>query len=327
MAISTDEFRKIWNRTRQTERVVHEFEVALVALAAAFCYAASNVLEHRKAAAAPRETSMRISLLWYLARQPIWWLAIAVDLGGFGFQVLALGLGDLLFVQPLLVMSLLFSLVLGAMRGSHRLSLAELGWATLLMAGLSTFLVVARPSGGFDERPFRAWTIPFLLLILLVGACVTMSRRATPAWRAVLLAAAAGTTFGVSSTLMKTFSHRLGDKGITAMITTWEPYAMALVVALGFLILQSAVPGRRPACRVALTRGGRADHRLCARPVAHARDAARPRTPGQGHDRALGRRHGGRCDQARPIGRRTGRRGTGARPGRPGHSAGHGGSG
>jgi hypothetical protein len=214
--------------------------VASVALGAAFCYAASNVLEHRRAALAPPDTSMRISLLWYLARQPVWWLGVAVDLGGFGFQAAALGLGDLLFVQPLLVTSLLFSLVLGAWAGSYRLSMSDLCWAGLLVAGLSVFLAVAAPSGGYDERPFRAWIIPFWLLILLVGGCVVLARKGPEAWRAVLLAAAAGSTFGVSSTLMKTFAHRLGDRGVVAMVSTWEPCAMAFVVALGFLIMQSA---------------------------------------------------------------------------------------
>ena len=220
--------------------MLHHLLVAFVALGAAFCYAASNVIEQRKAATAPPETSMRIGLLWYLAHQPIWWLGIIVDVGGFALQALALGLGQLLFVQPLLVTSLLFSLVLGAMTGSHRLSIPDLGWAVLLVSGLSIFLVVAAPSGGFDERPFTDWVVPFLLLLLVVAACVTLSEHGARAQRAMLLGAAAGATFGVSSTLMKTFSHRLGDGGVPALLSTWEPYAMGLVIALGFLLMQSA---------------------------------------------------------------------------------------
>ncbi len=183
---------------------------------------------------------MRIGLLWYLAHQPIWWLGIAVDVGGFGFQALALGMGELLFVQPLLVTSLLFSLVLGAKASSSRLSIPEITWAAVLLVGLATFLVVAAPGDGFDQRPFRAWVVPFMLLALLMGACVLASHRGAPAWQAALLAAAAGSAFGISSTLMKTFSHRLGDGGLTGMLTTWQPYAMGMVIVLGFLTMQSA---------------------------------------------------------------------------------------
>jgi putative Mn2+ efflux pump MntP len=57
--------------------------------------------------------------------------------------------------------------------------------------------------------------------------------------KAACLAAAAGTCFGVSSTLMKTFAHLLGQ-GITPMLRAWEPYALGLVIAVGFLLLSSA---------------------------------------------------------------------------------------
>ena len=64
---------------------------AALGLTAAFLYAVSNVLEQRKAAEAPPEASMRIALFWHLARQPLWWLGIAVDVGGLVFQIAALG--------------------------------------------------------------------------------------------------------------------------------------------------------------------------------------------------------------------------------------------
>ncbi len=221
--------------------VTHQFVVAAIALGAAFCYAASNVIEQRKAASAPPETSLRIALLWYLARQPIWWLGIGVDLGGFGLQVLALGLGTLVFVQPLLVASLLFSLVLGAMVGTLRLSWADVGWAVVFMASLSIFLVVAAPSGGVDQRDLRAWALPLALVAALVLGALGLSHRLAGGYRAAAMAAAAGMTFGVSSTLMKSFAHLLGHVGLTDTLADhWEPYALGAVVAAGFLILQSA---------------------------------------------------------------------------------------
>jgi hypothetical protein len=219
--------------------VGHLLGVALIALGAAFCYACSNVIEQRQASAAPPETSLRIALLWHLARQPIWWLGIAVDLSGFALQVLALGVGTLVFVQPLLVTSLLFSLVLGALAGSHRLSRKDIGWALVFMAALSIFLIVAAPSGGVDERSLRAWALPFALVAGLVAISLLISQRVTGAYRAAALAAAAGMTFGVSSTLMKTFAHQVANDGL-GLLAHWQPYALGLVVASGFLIMQSA---------------------------------------------------------------------------------------
>jgi len=213
--------------------------VALIALSAAFCYAASNVIEQRKAAGAPAETSLRIALLWHLAHEPIWWLGILVDLGGFGFQVLALRLGSLTFVQPMLVTSLLFSLLLGSRMDGVRAVRSDLAWAAVLTASLAVFLAVASPSGGFSERPFRAWITPLILVGGVIGCCLTIARRSEGAVRAAFLAAAAGTSFGVSSTLMKSFAHLL-TRGPVALLTHWEPYALGFVIAMGFLILQSA---------------------------------------------------------------------------------------
>jgi drug/metabolite transporter (DMT)-like permease len=214
--------------------------VALVALAAAFCYAASNVIEQRKASEAPPDTSMRIALLWHLARQPIWWIGIAVDLGGFGFQMVALGLGSLIFVQPLLVTSLLFSLVLGALAGSHRLSISDVAWAIVFMSSLSIFLVASSPSGGVDQRALAAWALPLAAITVVVTSCVLLGGRAPPAARSALFALAAGVTFGVSSTLMKSVSHEFANQGAAAVVRNWEPLALGAILALGFLILQSA---------------------------------------------------------------------------------------
>jgi hypothetical protein len=221
--------------------VEHRILVAAIALGAAFCYAASNVIEQRKAAAAPPDTSLRIALLWYLARQPIWWAGIGVDVGGFGLQVLALGLGTLVFVQPLLVASLLFSLILGAAVGTLRLRRTDLGWAVVFMASLSIFLVVAAPGGGVDERDFGAWIVPLAIVAGLVLGALAVSRRLSGGYRAAAMAAAAGMTFGVSSTFMKSFAHLLGSVGVVDTLAHhWEPYALGLVIAAGFLILQSA---------------------------------------------------------------------------------------
>ena len=214
--------------------------VAGVSLGAAFCYAASNVIEQRKAAEAPPESSMKVSLLWHLAHEPVWWLGIGVDVGGFALQVTALGLGSLVFVQPLLVTSLVFSLALGAAVGSHHLSRSDIAWALVLMMALSSFLLMASAEGGDDQRPFRAWIVPLAALGAIVAMCAALARRSRGPAKAALLAAAAGITFGVSSTLMKSFAHLLGAHGIGAVVTHWEPWALALVVPVGFLFVQSA---------------------------------------------------------------------------------------
>ena len=57
---------------------------------------------------------MRPGLLWRLIQRPMWLLGTLADWSGFGLQAIALGLGSLIVVQPLLCTGLLFALPLGA---------------------------------------------------------------------------------------------------------------------------------------------------------------------------------------------------------------------
>jgi drug/metabolite transporter (DMT)-like permease len=210
------------------------------ALLAAFAYATSNVLEQRKAAEAPPDTSMRIGLLWHLARQPSWWLGIASDLAGFAAQAIALLLGSLVFVQPMLVTSLLFSLTLGAALGLHRLTRRDVIAALALVASLSIFLALSAVTGDHSTRPPSDWLVPGVAVAGAVAACITLAHRTSGPLRAALLGAGAGATFGVSSTLLKSFSFLLDHEGVPGMLRHWEPYALGVVVAFGFLEVQSA---------------------------------------------------------------------------------------
>ncbi|MBS1847947.1 MAG: DMT family transporter [Actinobacteria bacterium] len=218
---------------------VHLVIVATLSLAAALCYGSSNVIEQRKASQAPAETSLRIALLWHLAAQPVWWLGIAVDIGGFAFQAWALALGPLVFVQPLLVTALPISLVIGHVAGSHRLRSRDVGWSIVFVGALAIFLVTGDPSGGEAIRPLGSWLVPLLVVACVVLGCVLRSHDERPARRSLLLGAAAGMTFGVSSTLIKSLSALVGHHGWSTS-THWEPYVLAGVVSLGFLITQSA---------------------------------------------------------------------------------------
>jgi hypothetical protein len=53
------------------------------------------------------------------------------------------------------------------------------------------------------------------------------------------LAAAAGTLFGLQSALLRTVSVRLG-RGVLQTLTSWHPYALAVVAIAGVLCSQSA---------------------------------------------------------------------------------------
>src|ERR1051326_4972221 len=84
-----------------TPSVVLMMVMVATALAAAVLYGAGAAVEQRQAAAAPESSAGRPRLLFLLARQPLWLLGIAVQIGGFAAHAVALRSGPLATVQML----------------------------------------------------------------------------------------------------------------------------------------------------------------------------------------------------------------------------------
>ena len=141
-------------RTRAETTVLRRMAAVLLALGAALAYAAASVLQQREAEAdtgSDRGGAVGggVRLVLRLARRPIWLAGLAADGVGYGFQALALGVGELLVVQPVLTSGILFALPAGAWWAGRRLGRADFAWACVLAVGLTAFLLLA----GHRRRP------------------------------------------------------------------------------------------------------------------------------------------------------------------------------
>ena len=113
------------------------------ALGSALCFATSSALQQRGAARAPQGTGLHLDLLRHLVRRPVWLGGMTAAVGTLVLQALALAKGELVLVQPLLIVGLLFALPLSVLLERRRPSLLEWRWAALLVAGLTTLFIVA----------------------------------------------------------------------------------------------------------------------------------------------------------------------------------------
>ncbi len=218
---------------------LHDVEVVLLSLAAAFFFAASNVLEQRAARTAPAEQSLRPGLIAHLARQRRWLLGIVADVSGYVCQAAALGIGLLIVVQPILATGLLFSLLLDVATSERRMHLREWVTAALLAAALGLFLSESSPGGGAQQAPWSDWVLPLSILSVAIVICLVVAMRSQGAVRASLLALSAGTMFGITAPLTKAFVHLIPDGPVT-VLTHWEPYGLAVFSISGFIVMQSA---------------------------------------------------------------------------------------
>jgi drug/metabolite transporter (DMT)-like permease len=204
----------------------------VLALVAALLFALGTVLQQRAGMDEP-EGGSDSSLLLRMARRPVWLAGIATDALGFVAQAIALSIGRLAVVQPLLVSAVVFALPIGARITGQVVRRIDIAAALLVTGALIAFLTVTNPSGGRDDAPIRDWLIAGGVTAAIVVPLFLLARHARPARRAALLGTGAGIMFGLTAALTKAVCDELGV-GVFHIFVDWHLYAL---IAIGYISL------------------------------------------------------------------------------------------
>jgi drug/metabolite transporter (DMT)-like permease len=223
----------------------------LLALLAAFLFALGLVLQEKAASSLPVEAVGK-GFLVRLAHQPVWLLGGAAQILGFVAQAIALGIGRMVIVQPLLVASIVFALPLGWLLEHRPIRREELIGAVLVSGGLGALLVVSKPAEGTDDASLGAWLLIGGAAVGISALLFVLARGRRPALRAGLLGAAGGILFGLAAALTKSTVSLLDD-GLETVFTDWHVYALVLVSIPAFWLEQSALQTGALAAAVATT--------------------------------------------------------------------------
>lgn len=209
------------------------------AVTATVMYALSNVLQTAEAEQLSDDDTLSVGILAKLARRPRWLVGMGADVGGYLFEALALGIGTLVVVEPILSTALLVSLFLGSVL--HHRTIDRNDWiaALILASGVAIFLYQVEPTGGRDFAPREAWAVAIPLVLAMELVCITMARGSVGPRRAAFLGTGAGVAFGVSAVLTKAFVTYLSH-GVFAWVPHWEPYGLAVASIGGLVLSQSA---------------------------------------------------------------------------------------
>jgi drug/metabolite transporter (DMT)-like permease len=201
----------------------------LLALVAALLFALGTVLQQKASLDAPSTAEGSSSgLLLRMVRQPIWLAGIAADALGFVAQAVALTIGRIAVVQPLLITSVVFALPLGARLTGQHVGRREIGGAVLVTSALAVFLLVADPSGGRNDAPLHEWVLAGAVFGGLSALLVLLARGAQPKAKAALLGTATGLLFGLSAALTKTVGDQV-EHGLFTIFADWHLYALIVV--------------------------------------------------------------------------------------------------
>jgi drug/metabolite transporter (DMT)-like permease len=199
----------------------------------------TSVLQQSAAADVAHHRSLRPGLLLELVRRPRWLLGNVAEVGAVVLQFIALRRGSLLLVQTVLVSGLLFALPLGAALQHRRLATGDWLGTLAVVLGLGVFVLVARPTRGRGNASPAGWAAVLGLGCGVVAGLIVAAPRRPGSARAHCLGAACGVLFGVDAALAKASGHLL-NHGLAHAAGGWEPYTLAVLGVLGFLLAQSA---------------------------------------------------------------------------------------
>ena len=212
-----------------------------MALLSAAFNAATSVLQRRAAvepAAAPGPgLAAARSRIVFLLSQPEWWAGAAALALSAVCQVIALDVGELSVVQPLLASELLFTLLIGALVFHRRPDAGTWSCFALLAAGLALFLAAAAPSGGGETADRERWLGVGTVLVAALGILLAVAKRTKGPLRAAALGTATSVCFAATAALIKEVTARF-PQGAEGVLTTWQTYAAALAGLAAVLLLQ-----------------------------------------------------------------------------------------
>ncbi len=216
----------------------------LLAVLAAVSNATSNVLQRKANREEPSRLSMSPKLIEDLLHRKVWLAGLLTVTLSFVLMAVALGMGRLASVQPVIVLELPLTLVGGAIVFGSRLHRREWAAAGAMTLGLAGLIVFLSPEQGKGQVSGLTWAIGLAVTVGLVAGMVAVGQRYQSGHRAALLGIATGATFGLTAALMKgmtlAFRH-----GILGVLTAWQTYAMIAGGLAGMFLMQNALQAGR----------------------------------------------------------------------------------
>jgi hypothetical protein len=212
---------------------------ATLALLAALAFAVATVAQQRAAARSSDQDARGLAFVRQLLHRPQWWAGTGGNTFGYGLQAIALGVGSLLIVQPILVTSMLFALPLGARLAHRQLPRAVWAWGPGLVVSLAVFLSLAHPNKGVSHASRHGWLVAAGIIVFIVAGSAVLAHSRSGATRASLLSIAAGLLEGVLAVLTKGVAETATD-GIAAILLSGETYALIVVGIAGVYFQQLA---------------------------------------------------------------------------------------
>lgn len=209
------------------------------AVGAALFIALGSAIQHQAVAGAGVSRG-GIGLVLRLARSGRWIAGLAVVGVGTLLHAAALRHGALAVVEPVLVLNLALALPARALLDRARPSAAHVAAAVVLGAGVTVFVLIARPSAGQAAPDGSDAAVLILAGTGLAAACMLVAARARSERVAgFALGLAAGALYGIGGGVLKTTVHTVLRDPVAAF-TGWPLWTLCALTAWAFVLHQQA---------------------------------------------------------------------------------------
>ncbi|MGG7569641.1 DMT family transporter [Streptomyces sirii] len=214
----------------------------LFALLAAASNGLATALQRHAARTIPLSSRLRLGLLVDLLHRAAWLGGMLAVIAAACLQALALSQGALSVVQPIFVLELPLTLIIGRLILGGRIS--RVGWTgvALIVVGLGSALAAAAPTIGNDNAPFSRWVPALAVCAAVIATAVGAAlRRGAGGVRAACFAASAAIAYALTAALMKDATHAWEVGGPGAFFASWQTYGFALVGVLALFLYENAM--------------------------------------------------------------------------------------
>ncbi|GAA1503182.1 DMT family transporter [Streptomyces albidochromogenes] len=229
----------------------------LFAVLTAVGNATGTVLQRIAARRVPPGDAFSFRLIPHLVHSAAWLGGIAVIVVAAACQALALTLGSMSLVQPILVSELPFTLLIACMVSRRPLPAA--GWtaAGMIAVGLGVALAAASPYERHSEVSPAVWALTLVTTGGVMTACVLAALpRPRGMARAALFSSASAIGYALTATLMKFSTTTFEQHGFGAFLACWQTYGFVVAGACALFLLANAMEsGPLVASQPALTLG------------------------------------------------------------------------
>jgi drug/metabolite transporter (DMT)-like permease len=204
--------------------------------------ALANVMQRKAGVEEGEDRPFGLPLLFDLVRTPTWLLGFSGLVSSFLLQAVALGLGSLSAVETIITLEVPLTLLVASRVFGNRLGRIEWTGILVMTGGMILLIAMLAPQPGNETGVSN-----FLYAAAGGGTAVTIvvlivaGQRGRTVWRTACLGAAAGTSFGLTATMIKETIAQGQDRGVAGVLTTWQTYTAVGFGVLGLVLVQWAL--------------------------------------------------------------------------------------